>query len=131
MLTVFNEGDILYYEKIINATDIAAFESGVVHRVYATFALARDAEWSGRQFVLQMKESDEEGIGTYISVEHVSPAFVNETVIFKAIYLKTNGNEITTDFEAFVGDRLIAKGTQKQKILKKQKIDRLFESINK
>lgn len=131
MLTIFNEGDILYYEKKINATDIAAFESGVVHNVYATFALARDAEWSGRQFVLQMKENDEEGIGTYISVEHVSPAFVNETIIFKAIYKKTNGNEIINDYEAYVSDRLIAKGTQKQKILKKQKIDAMFESIEK
>lgn len=131
MHTIFNEGDILYYEKKINETDIAAFESGVVHNVYATFALARDAEWSGRQFVLQMKENDEEGIGTYISVEHVSPAFVNETIIFKAIYKKTNGNEIINDYEAYVNDRLIAKGTQKQKILQKQKIDALFESIEK
>ena len=45
-----------------------------VHPFYSTFALGRDVEWACRQFVLEMKEEDEEGIGTFLNITHKSPA---------------------------------------------------------
>ena len=50
------------------------FSGKVVHPVCATFALARDIEWTTRQFVLQMRDDDEEGIGTMLTIDHRSPA---------------------------------------------------------
>ena len=130
MKNVFKKGDQVQYKKVIQHNEIASFESGTVHEVYSTFAIARDAEWSGRIFVLEMKEEDEEGIGTKIEVKHKSPAFVGEEILFIATFEEiTERNEIITSFKALCGERLIAEGIQGQKILKKDKINRLFNDI--
>ncbi len=115
--------------RLVRAEDTAAFESGAVHPVYATFALTRDAEWSSRLFVLDMKEATEEGIGTFVEVKHLSPAFVGQQVIFEAVIDELKGNEVNCAFTARVGERLIASGRTGQKILPKEKIERLFSSL--
>ena len=130
MKHLFNKGDKRYFTKVVKEADTATFESGQVHPVYATFSLARDAEWACRLFVLEMKEEDEEGIGTMITVEHISPAIIGSKVTFEATVKSIGGNEIICTYEARVGSRLIAKGEQGQKVLKKEKIERLFSSLN-
>lgn len=109
--------------------DLAEFETGVVHPFYGTFALGRDAEWACRQFVLQMKEDDEEGIGTFLHVNHHSPAMLGETVQITAEIMRLEGNAIDCNFKVQVGERLVASGVQGQKILKKEKVERLIQSI--
>jgi predicted thioesterase len=39
------------------------------------------------------------------------------------------GNTVNCSFEVMISDRLVAEGTQGQKILKKEKVDRLIEQI--
>jgi fluoroacetyl-CoA thioesterase len=129
MKNPFAAGDIKTFSRIVTQEDAARFESGEVHRVYATFALARDAEWSGRLFVLAMKEADEEGIGTSISVTHHSPALMGQEVIFTATFVALERNEVITTYEARVGARLIASGETRQKILKKDRLQQLFTSF--
>ena len=132
MKEIFSKGSSKIYQKRVSALDVATFESGTVHEVYSTFALARDAEWSGRLFVLEMKEDDEEGIGTQINVKHLSPAFVGELLTFTAYYDEMNNNrEIITTFTVHCEDRLVATGSQGQKILKKGKIESYFSSLVK
>lgn len=129
MNTMFSIGDVKTYTKVVSSQDTATFDSGTVHPVYATFSIARDAEWACRLFVLEMKEADEEGIGTFVHVNHHAPAMVNETVVFTATIESINGNEIICSFAAQAGTRLIASGRQGQKILKKEKIERLFNTL--
>jgi len=129
MINPFTTGDTKTFSHTVTEADIARFESGEVHAVYATFALGRDAEWSGRLFVLEMKEAGEEGIGTSLTVDHISPALVGQEVVFTATLIAVNGNEVVTGYEAAVGSRLIARGIQKQKILRKEKLDALFQSV--
>jgi predicted thioesterase len=130
MKLVYKQGDLLQYSRIVTQNDIAAFESGTVHHVYSTFALTRDAEWSGRLFVLNMKEAHEEGIGTMITVAHKSPAFIGQEVTFIARFEEiTDKGEIITSFEAFVGERLVASGKQGQRILPVSKLETLFQSL--
>jgi predicted thioesterase len=130
MTNPFHAGDTKTFTRVVREEDIAQFDSGTVHPVYATFALARDAEWSGRLFVLDMKEELEEGIGTRLDIQHVSPAFVGQTVRFVACFEEiTPKGEILNSFEAFVGDRLIARGVQGQRILPKVKIETLFSGL--
>ena len=129
MIQPFNIGDTRKYIHIVTQADTAKFESGEVHQVYSTFALARDAEWSGRLFVLEMKEEGEEGIGTGINVSHHSPALVGQEVLFTAILTDVNNNEVITEYTAKVGERLIASGRQWQKILPREKLDKLFNSL--
>lgn len=129
MIQPFDIGDTQTYIHIVTQADTAKFESGEVHQVYSTFALTRDAEWSGRLFVLEMKEEEEEGIGTGINVIHHAPALVGQEVLFTAILTEVNNNEIVTEYTAKVGERLIASGKQWQKILTREKLDKLFSSL--
>ena len=129
MKNIFNVGDIKVFEKVVKPEDTAIFEAGQVHPVYATFALARDAEWSTRLFVLDMKEDGEEGIGTSLSVVHQSPALVGQNVIFTAKIKAINGHELICSYEAMVNGRLIATGETGQKILKREKLEKIFEHL--
>jgi len=129
MKLLFKEGDIKNFTRKVSIADTATFDSGQVHPVYATFAIARDAEWACRLFVLEMKEEDEEGIGTYVSVNHISPVLVGEEVVFEAIVKKIEKNEIVCSYKATCGTRVIAEGENKQKILKKTRVEELFRSI--
>lgn len=129
MKNPFDIGAKKVYTYQVKETDTAKFDSGEVHPVYATFSLARDAEWSGRLFVLEMKEEGEEGIGSGLNIQHHSPALIGQEVLFTATLVEVNKNGVITDFKATVDGRLIADGRQWQKIVKKEKLDRLFESL--
>lgn len=131
MQSLFKLGDVKYYSKTVGREDIAEFESGAVHEVYATFALGRDAEWSSRLFVLEMKDSDEEGIGTFLNITHRSPAIVGETVVFEAKIIKLEKNIVDCNVIARVKDRIIAECCTGQKIIKKEKLNLLFDSLKK
>lgn len=115
--------------KVVTEQDLAEFETGVVHPFYGTFALGRDVEWACRQFVLQMKDEDEEGIGTFLHINHKSPALLGEAVNITAVVSELEGHVINCTFEVKVEDRLIAEGSQGQKILKKEKLERLIQKI--
>lgn len=114
---------------VVAASDVAAFHGKVVHDVCSTFTLSREAEWTTRQFVLEMKDEDEEGVGTFIIVNHRSPAFVGEEIVFLGKVETITGNELICSFEAMVGDRLIADGKTGQKIFNKQKLAQRFQSL--
>ena len=127
MKRIFSKGDKKEYTKIVTSEDFASFHGQIVHRVYSTFSLARDAEWTTRQFVIDLRDEDEEGIGTFISLEHKSPAFEGEKVMWSGYIDEINNNEVICTVEAHVGNRVIAKGKTGQKILKREKIMKLFQ----
>lgn len=128
MKPIFSKGDVKTYRMTVRESDVAAFHGKVVHPVCSTFTIAREAEWTTRQFVLEMRDDDEEGIGTSVSIEHKGPAFVGEEVLFEGTIESLNGNELICSFEAKVGNRLIATGTTGQKIFKKEKFAVIFGS---
>lgn len=128
MREIFSIGDEKFFARNIGNEDLATFDpGGHVHPLYSTFALVRDAEWTCRQFVLDMKDSDEEGIGTFVHVKHHSPALLGETIEFIATLQSVQGNEVICKYVARVKERIIATGEQGQKILKKEKLKRLYE----
>ncbi|MBI1222571.1 MAG: hypothetical protein GC180_08210 [Bacteroidetes bacterium] len=129
MINPFQVGDTKLFTRKVREEDRAAFDTGEVHALYSTFALGRDAEWVCRLFVLDMKEPDEEGIGTYLHVNHHSPAFAGQEVVFTGTLKAVNGHEVIGTFEARVGNRLVASGETGQKILKKEKINRLMNQF--
>ena len=122
MKNIFHKGDTKTFIRKVTSADTATFESGTVHEVYSTFALGRDAEWCTRLFTIDMKDDDEESIGTALSIQHIAPASVGSEVVFTGIYEALTGNQITCSFEATANNRIIAKGTTGQKILKKEKL---------
>lgn len=126
MKTNVQPGDVQEYRFTVQPDDVACFNDEVVHPVCATFTLAREIEWTTRQFVLRMREHDEEGVGTYLSIDHRGPAFVGEEVVIVAQVESLKGNELLCSYEAYAGGRLVAKGTTGQKILKREKLKQLF-----
>lgn len=133
MRSTCQPGDTRTYQITVRKEDTATFADtvhlsggGTIHPFYATFALARDAEWACRLFVLDLKEDHEEGIGTRVSVWHRSPAQVGAIVTFTATLIKLERNNVLCHYSAHVGDRLIAEGEQEQKILTKDRIQRLI-----
>lgn len=113
----------------VELSDIAAFDVETVHQVYATFAIGRDAEWVCRLFVHDLREEDEEGIGTALNVEHHAPAKLGETVTFTARINQFEGNHLICSFEARTANRLVASGNTSQKILKKNKLEAIFQKL--
>ncbi|MCS7084914.1 MAG: hypothetical protein RMM53_03750 [Bacteroidia bacterium] len=128
MKNPFVVGDQKRFTRVVRPEDSARFDAGEVHPLYGTFALARDAEWTCRLFVLEMLETGEEGIGTFVSVEHLSPAPVGSTVEFVATLESVSGNEIVCSYTATVNGRLVARGRQIQKILN---LERFRKSLQK
>jgi predicted thioesterase len=100
MKNMFIPGDQKKYKKTVGPTDVAAFHGVTLHEVCSTFSLARDFEWSSRLFFIDMKEEDEEGVGTFLSIDHKSPAFVGEEIIFIAQVVKIEKNELICSIEA-------------------------------
>jgi predicted thioesterase len=129
MKNIFEVGHTMRLVHTVEQSDLATFETGNVHPFYSTFALGRDAEWVCRQFVLQMKEADEEGIGTFLNIRHKSPAMLGDTIEFIATVSVLEGHQIDCTFVARVGERIVAEGEQGQKILKKEKLERLVNQI--
>ncbi|RYD70759.1 MAG: hypothetical protein EOP53_24825 [Sphingobacteriales bacterium] len=131
MKLIFSAGDTKIYRKKVEFTDIAVFGSGIVHEVCSTFVLAKEIEWASRLFVLEMKEADEEGIGTMLHIDHLSPAFPGEELIITAKYQKLDGNYLTCGIKAEANGRLVATGQTGQKIVKKAKLAALFDQLRK
>ncbi len=88
-------------------------------------------EWSSRLFVLDMCDSDEEGVGTMLQIEHKSPAFVGEVVNLEARVMSFEKNELICAIKVVVGDRLVALGKTGQKIMSKDKITQIFTSLER
>lgn len=123
---MFKTGDTRVYTKRVTEADFACFEDGLVHAVCATFSLAQAVEWAGRLFVLEMKEDDEEGIGTFITINHRAAAFEGEEIVITATLQRIEGKDVICSFRVLVGDRLVADGTTGQKILKKEKLAKVL-----
>ncbi|MCC6721784.1 MAG: hypothetical protein IT243_06235 [Bacteroidia bacterium] len=126
MKNIFVSGDIKTFELQVGTENIANFDSGIVHNVLSTFSIGKYAEWASRLFVLEMKDNDEEGIGTYLEIFHKSPALLGEKVLFTAIFHKLEKNNVFCFFKAEVGVRLVAQGKTGQKILKKDLLNDKF-----
>ena len=131
MKNLFNLHDKKQHRKIVGATDLANFEVGMVHPFCSTFVLAREMEWASRLFVLEMLDEDEEGIGTKLEINHLSPALEGEELIIEAKITSLEQHEIICGIEVTVGERVIATGITGQKILKKTKLADLIINIQK
>lgn len=129
MQNPFSIGDKKVFETKVTDEKLASFQSGLVHPVYSTFALGRDAEWACRLFVLEMKTDGEEGVGTSLTIEHHYPAPLGSSVHIEATLIDVTGIQVTCRYEAYANGRLIASGKQVQKIIDKSRFDQLLGNI--
>ena len=130
MKLVFKKGDKKVFKTIVQSKDQAIFHGVLLHPVCSTFALAREIEWTSRLFFLEMKEEEEEGLGTLLHIQHMSPSFVGEELHITATIDSIIGNELICDIEVKVGNRIIATGKTGQRMLKKDKLNVIFTPPN-
>jgi len=131
MKSIYKEGDRKLIKIVITNTDVAAFNANTVHNVCSTYALARNIEWATRQYVLEMIDIDEEGIGTYLKIHHKSPAMIGEILTIESEVKSMVKNQLICRFKVSVDDRMIAFGETGQRILKKEKLEKIFSSLEK
>lgn len=130
MKKLFRSGDQKFFKTVVTGDSVASFNQQQVHPVYSTFALARDVEWACRLFVLEMKEDHEEGIGTHLFIDHLAPALVGSEIDITATLSCIKGNSIHCTYEVNHGPRVLARGTQTQKILLKSKLSDILTNLS-
>jgi len=126
----FRQGDTKIHSFTVTVQHFPDFNMQVVHEVCSTYSLVREIEWCSRLFVLDILEKDEEGIGTMLTIDHISPAFGHDEVKIIANVLSATQNELICDYVASVGKRIIAKGKTGQKVLKRNELINRFSEFN-
>jgi|TARA_B110000116_G_scaffold264011_1_gene271269 predicted thioesterase len=106
------------------------FDGKIVHRVCSTWDLAHQFELAARTVLVPHLEKDEEGIGSWVSIDHCSPAVLGSTVAVTATVIKTGETEVVCSIEARVGSRLIATGEQIQRVFPLKTIQRIITNAN-
>jgi fluoroacetyl-CoA thioesterase len=75
-------------------------ELGPVHPVYATYSMAKHFEEAGRKLLVPHLESDEAGIGTAVSVEHLAPSWVGDAIRVTARAVEIRDGRLTCECRA-------------------------------
>lgn len=114
------------FTTVVKESDLAAFHGSVLHPVYSTFALGRDMEWSSRLFFIEMKDDDEEGVGSYLEIKHLGAALLGDEVTITATVDTIIKNELMCTIEVESSGRTIALGRTGQKMLKKLKLQEII-----
>jgi fluoroacetyl-CoA thioesterase len=96
-------------------------ELGPVHPVYATYTMAKHFEEAGRKLLLRHLERGEAGIGRSVSVEHLAPSWVGDSLRVTARCVEVRGNRLTCECSAVdAGGRELGRGTTVQTVLPEQ-----------
>ncbi|MBB3084397.1 thioesterase family protein [Geodermatophilus sabuli] len=99
-------------------------ELGPVHPVYATYTMAKHFEEAGRKLLLRHLEPGEAGIGRSVSVEHLGPSWVGDTLRVTARCVEVRGNRLTCACTAVDADgRELGRGTTVQAVLSEQDLE--------
>jgi len=107
-----------------------AFGGVVVHRCYSTWSLVHHMELAARKVLVEYLEAHEEGVGAYVSVDHLAPCPVGRTVRVRAelveVTVESNPRVICA-VTAHDGDRLLARGKQIQVVMNKDALKAYIE----
>jgi fluoroacetyl-CoA thioesterase len=88
------------YRHTVGEADVAAFATGVVHRVYGTAAMVRDMEYAARLVLLDLLEPEEEGVGAEVWCRHLAPVPVGATVELLAAVVGQDDRRLVCRVEA-------------------------------
>jgi predicted thioesterase len=100
----------------------ASFFGCTIHPVYATFALIEHAEYASRQAILQFLDPEEDAVGAHVELEHTAPTPIGWIVEITARVTEVEGRTITCEIIARNRHGVIARGTQRQRVVSKEKL---------
>jgi predicted thioesterase len=108
-----------------------AFDGVVVHHVYSTWSMAHHMELAARKVLAPHLEAHEEGIGSHLSIDHLSPTPVGRSVRVVARAIEVDPTTVVCELTAYDGDRLVGRGRQVQRVLPREKLKALIERARK
>lgn len=126
----FEPGITRQLDITVTADMCPAFDCVVVHRVYSTWSVAHHFELAARKVLVDFLEDDEEGIGSHVSVDHLAPCAVGRKVTIRGTLTEVSHGrhvKVVCALEAYDGERLLARGTQIQVVMKKEHLQRYIE----
>ncbi len=110
-------GQVFEFEIQVTQAMQAQFEDVVVHELYATASMLTHMEWASRQHILPYLEPDEEGFGYQMTLEHLAPVAIGETVRVSAEVTGIKPGRVVCACRAFHGSRCIGRARVVQAIL--------------
>lgn len=120
-------GDATTLKVKVTEDMFAQFGDELVHPVYSTASMVYHMEWVSRDLVLPYLEEDEESAGAAVTVEHIAPSGLGNTITVKAVCIHVSDHKVITDVTAENESDIIGKGKVKQAILPKGTIKRKIE----
>jgi len=109
-----------------------AFDGVVVHRVYSTWSMAHHMELAARLVLAPHLEEHEEGIGSHLSIDHVTPTPVGHRVRLHATATELEETTLVCEIIAYHvhadgREVVVGRGRQVQRVLPKLKLKALIE----
>jgi predicted thioesterase len=114
----------------VTAEMTARFFDCTIHPVYATFAIVEHAEYASRQAIIGFLEPEEDAVGTHVELEHMASAAVGEVVEITATVIEIDGRTITCAVTAKGREGIIARGTQRQRVVSKRRLADRIAALN-
>ena len=106
------------------------FEGQVIHRCCSTWTIAHHFEVAARKVLVEFLEAHEEGVGSYVSVDHLAPCGVGKSIRIRAQLTDVSHGSharVVCELSAFDGERLLAKGKQIQVVMDKNHLKQYIE----
>lgn len=92
-------------------------EGLVRHRLYSTWAMAYHMETAARMLLAPRLERGEDAVGAMVSVRHLGPAAIGQTVRVVCRATRVVGRRVHARLEAFVKNRRIGEGRHLQVVV--------------
>ena len=89
--------------------------------------MAHQFEIAARQTLEPHLEEDEEGIGSFLSIDHCAPAAVGKTVLVEATVTEVDDTSVVCSISATIGLLTCATGKQIQRVLPSASISALID----
>lgn len=98
------------YQFQVTGQMYAVFGGELIHPVLSTFWLSYYFEWFSRKVIETHFSADQNACGSKLSVNHKSPAFLNDHVNVFVEVTSVDRQMIECSLTAKVGERIIADG---------------------
>ncbi len=130
MKTTIQVGNIASISFSVTDRMQAKFDDRVIHPVCSTWDMAHQFEIASRKALEEHLEDNEQGIGSFLSIDHVRPAPVGAEVKVVATITELDETTVVCDITATVHGTICAKGKQVQRVLPSSTITRLIDDAN-
>jgi fluoroacetyl-CoA thioesterase len=108
----------------------AMFDGRIIHPVCSTWDMAHQFEIAARKALEEHLEDTEQGIGSFLSIDHVKPAPLGAEVVVVATITELDETTVVCEIAATVHGRVCSTGKQIQRVLPCSTISRLIDEAS-